>query len=101
MTALTDEGIKNVQEILMDYAYAKVPAEWIRENEVAFADSVSDFYEEANSGSISDTSPRDALIDSFAAILTGMYWPCNGDSERYKDEFRLAYITRLDALGFR
>jgi len=100
MTALTNEGIKNIQKILTNYASASVPAEWIRENEVTFASSVSDFYEEANSGSISDTSPRDVLVDTFAAILTGMHWPRNGDSERYKDEFRSAYFTRLDALGF-
>jgi len=34
-----------------------------------------------------DTAERSIFINEIARRVTGMYWPANGDSQEYKDEF--------------
>ena len=34
-----------------------------------------------------DTWERSVFINEIARKVTGMYWPSNGDSQEYKDEF--------------
>ncbi|MBB4861662.1 hypothetical protein HNP46_000473 [Pseudomonas nitritireducens] len=46
------------------------------------------------------TLPRGDVSDSLALILTGMYWPCNGDSQAVSDDFTSKLIEAFKQRGY-
>lgn len=102
MSKLTENGYVNLIKVMRDYYKIKATPEFIdtyvTEFENAFYEP-SDFYEEANSGGISDTFPRDIIGDVLAKVIAGMdHWPLYMDKREYTEEFMIKYDAGLERL---
>lgn len=113
---LTSEGIQNVINLVKEYTQITIDEQFVISNydkfaerfpeadDVDYCDEYGDdvwwtFAAEANGGSIDDTSPRDAVIDTVAEILFGTAWPLNGDSFETREAFNAKLDSYLESQG--
>lgn len=116
MQTLTEQGYENIQDVFENYVGVKISRKFIDDNyeklASMFIDADDDFmletlkegeepwwtFEgEANRGSISDTDPRERLLDAFGESLTGKHWPCYGDGPEALTEFQKLLAEAIDA----
>jgi len=112
---LEESGYKNIINVAGDHGF-KIDKNFIDENYDVLSkdfppaddlDHLADyrgeapwwtFENEANSGSIDDTYPRDILLDNLALIILGMEWPINGDSYVIHNEFSMKMEKYLEGV---
>jgi len=101
---LTNEGFNNLNEMMSLYYLITMTREAVTRYEekfIEFFEDAADFYDEANTGSISDTFPRGGIGCALAQIFTTHEdWPCNDDSQEVNNDFLTQYLTSVcDADG--
>lgn len=112
---ITEEGYDNILE-QFERHNIDLDIDWLRQHidQIALAWPAADdeeyvkdyrgeevwwtFENEVNGGGIGDTCQREKLIDQVALILTGMNWPCYGDTEDVKNKFWDAMAPYLTSM---
>ena len=111
---LNEDGYKNIIDIVKEYTDIDIDKKFIDDNYEKLSEDFGaaddpeyrkyyptgdpwwTFENEANSESISDTLPRETLINSLSNILFGMDWPCYGDSQEVYDKFERKFKAYQD-----
>lgn len=91
---LTENGYNNIIDVVLDYGDVEISKEFIDEHFEVFNECVSNFVEEANNNWITDTLPRDGVMNALSKIFTNekyKEWPMYGQGEDYFDEFLEEY----------
>lgn len=65
-------------------------------------EQVKEFLSEQGAHGLSfDTLERETFISWIAYKVTGTHWPCNGDSEKYKETFTKSFNESIEEKGFK
>ena len=89
MKSNLEKELPKIQNHISEWFTIIVPLEDLKAALEPLVESHEDFRNEIADQSWGDTFVREIIIDAIIERFVGeeFYWPCNGDSQEYKDSF--------------